>query len=381
MEVWLPREVTGFMKLYLDEIGGRSIIPCPQCDRRLVLGVEKMGRLLVGYQRYIRTRPGMRVLLLCPSPECDYQEEATIAQAPDDAIAFDPWGASYYYETELAIDNRTLDNIFREVQRLKASHRRVPNPKLPALIKYLDEQYRTQRDSCVDQLQVARDGQRGVVCCTEKETIKGRLVELLSHGLLVERDEDAGTVFIRVGDLKEVYLRNPKLETPAPSEVDKTGRWPGVHLQARPSHFAIVQGCRVEVTSFSPYHFCRVQTSSEVSALALGIWNPHLSQHSGEIPLALVSRAYRVVECARIGPYGLRVSAGTSDPDVFQLTTRNAMVARALGMRRSRHLTLRRRRRRPTWYRLFHRSELDELREIQIPLDLTKLAVPKWDWR
>lgn len=81
IQIYTIQGVKSEMRLYLDEHDGIAMIPCPHCERPLLLGIERRGRWAVRYDHDLHLQPGRAAMLVCPGLDCEYVERAQGARS------------------------------------------------------------------------------------------------------------------------------------------------------------------------------------------------------------------------------------------------------------------------------------------------------------
>lgn len=356
------------LRLYLDAAEGAAAIGCPACGRPLLLGAERMGRLLVGYRGGFSVRPGRRALLVCPGYECKHQEEVEIAGAPADAVPFSALHAAGRFMLEERFHELTLDEMKQELDRLVTLFRQAGSPKLVSAIRYWKERYQFAYWHVLDYLEQSHREGREVVCDGKARSERGTVVALLHDGVLLERSGSGDTILLRAGDLHSVAFCMQRGPEQRFDFGNRSAVAPGNRPIHTPDRFVVITGQELALDAVTRHGKCRVHTRDREAAGALGLRMAHGDMYAGEFPTLFVDRCFLRVRYCQVQGRRLHLQSETRDPDVLQLGTRDLETARALDMHRS--LTWIGQRNALRWWRFFHRSEIEKVEEVRVPLRL-----------
>lgn len=353
------------LRLFLDSNNGACMLLCPTCRRPLLLGAERMGRLLVGYRGPFRIRPGRRALLVCPTYTCDYQEEVEIARSSADAVIYSPSGAASRFQVDVRDWERTVDELKQEIDRLAEQYERGGHPKLLSAIRFWVEKYRFAYWHVADYLKESYREGREVVCTGKDRSERGKVVALLDDGVLLERAFTGETIFLRAGELQMVafimdWTRNFRFDF-----GERSGVHTGNHPMHSPTRFAVVSGHTLAVESINRRGICHVKSPDPKVAEVLGLI-PSRGTYVGELPIALLDRLFRRVRYCHVQGHRLYFMSITKDPEILQLGTHDLDTARELKM--FRQMTYVGQRHALRWWRYFRRDEISAEEEIQVPI-------------
>lgn len=357
------------LRLFLDANDGAGIIPCPVCDRPLLLGVKKMGKFLVGYRGGFCLRPGSRALLVCPDYSCDHEEEVEIARTPADAVVFSALHAAGMYRMAAYRHTDTLAEVAQEIQRLITLHKQGAGDKLLCAIRYWREQYQFKYWQIKKCLEESHEKGREISCQGKNwHSVQGTVRGVLPDGVLLERTANGETVFLRTADLSYAgfCLRF------SPRRFDFGGDDHAFFGSVRdtPWHFVVIAGHPLALTTFTPFGICRAQTRDVEVARTLNLRQTMANIYVGEFPTALVERYYLQLRYYRVQGFRLHLLSETGHPGVLQLGTHQMETARALRMHRQ--WTCVGQRQALRWWRYFEGSEIGEMEEVQVPLRLPR---------
>jgi hypothetical protein len=356
------------LRLYLDR-EGYTRIPCPTCNRPLLLGAERMGRWVVGWERGLRIRPGAPATLVCSGYACDYVEPVEIARRPDEATRFDGYGAAWQFRQQAAACNRTMHEMAGEIQQLTQRLKAGGHPKLHSAIKFWREQLRQLRSQLSYDVRSSFQEKREVHCEGRDIDETGVITEIRDNGLMLTRKADGTSVFVAASQLRHVYqlweeLMNPESQAYRFNFAPSRRKEFGCHEQFVARDFVVVSGYVLALSNVSTSGICTVATGSVEAARALGLWSDDGRCFRGELPIGLVERRYMALQYAYVKGHKLYVRAHTTHPDVLVCTTSKLDIAQALQMPRkdcfwdgSRQLE---------WEQYYHRSELDRLETVHV---------------
>lgn len=366
------------LHLSIDVNEGAGIIPCPRCGQALLLGFEKMGRLIVLYDGPVKRSRGP-ALLVCPEVDCSHQEPVHLVKDNLDAIAFNPFCASHIFMARQEYRDRSLAEMGELIRQLKRQYKETQNPKLPSLVRFWRERFEYTRSSVSHSVHEAhrKKGKIHLIGPNLDET--GYIKAIQENGVYLQRVQTNEEVFCEAGQLHSAWLCAMVLDLEELDEEEETGpgcarNYGNPRIIYEPSCFAVVEGHTFELERTSFYGWVRLRTKDAALARSYGFVESTPGYWVGEWPSALVQRAYRRIRLCRVGGYRMRISSATSNPEVFQVETHHYNVAAALGMPKSGYLCSSRRGAVRSHYRFFHHSEVDRIEEIQVPY---KLSLPR----
>lgn len=372
------------LHLSIDCNEGAGVIPCPRCGQALLLGYEKMGRLLVLYDGPVSRSRGP-ALLVCPELDCSHQESVLLVKDNLDAVAFNPFYASNIFMARAEYRERSIAEMHALIKRYKREYQQTKNAKLPSLIRFWRKRFEITYSTVKHSVHEAHR-QKGKIHLVGPNLDEiGYIKSINAQGVLLQRSESAEEVFCEAGQLHSAWLYL-NFDLDEEEDDDDEGEaaqgishsYGDVRTVNQPSCFAVIDGHTFEIERRSFYGWVRLHTTDAALAKTYGFVESMPGQFVGEWPAALVQRAYRQIRLCRIGGYRMRTSA-TNNPEVVQVETNNYNVAKALGIPGSRFLWCGRRGAVRHYLRFYHLSEVDQVEELQIPY---KLRFPrKWAHR
>lgn len=367
------------LHLSIDVNEGAGIIPCPRCGRVLLLGYQKMGRLLVLYDGPVRRSRGP-ALLVCPELDCPHEEPVRLVKDNLDAVAFNPFYASNVFMARCEYRERSIAEMYSLIKRYKREYQETKNPKLPSLIRFWRQRFEYTYSSVKHSVHEAHRKKGKIHLVGPNLDEIGYVKSIDSKGVLLQRSESEEEIFCEAGQLHSAWLYFTafdlaELEDPksAPGSAHNYGNVRTVHEACC---FAVVDGNTFEIERRSFYGWVRLRTKDATLAQAYGFIEIDPGRYVGEWPAALVQRAYRRIRLCHVGGRRLRISAATNNPEVFQVETHHYNVAQALGIPWNDFICGSRRGTFRCFNRFYRTSEVDRIEELQVPY---KLRLPR-EW-
>jgi hypothetical protein len=359
------------LQLSIDYNDGTGFIPCPTCGQPLVLAYEKLGRLLVGYDNHIVYRRGP-ALLVCPVVDCPHQERIRIVNDSLDAIAFNPAWAAWYYDARERERKRSISEMRQMVNQYRELFEQTGNRKLPSLVRYWQQRFDRTLSWLRSSVQQAHEKQEEIHLTGPDLDEQGYIKEIKKDGLLLKRTETNEEVYLRAGQLHSaaVVMHDPGLF----DEEVRDNRYAGIKTVSSPSYFVVIDGHTFAMEHSMFYGMVRLNTKDREVAHKYGFIEVRPGHFVGEITAAVVQRAYRRIRLCHVKGCRVAVKSDTTDPEVFQVHTKNQRVADALNMPDTKMLLLTRRGPQKWRNRFFHRSEVERMEEIIVPV---KLKMPR----
>lgn len=366
------------LQLSIDVNEGAGVIPCPRCGQALLLGYDKMGKLIVLYDGPVKRSRGP-ALLVCPEVDCSHQEPVQLVKDNLDAVAFNPFYASHIFMARQDYRNRSIAEMDELIKGYKRQYKQTENPKLPSLIRFWRQRFEYTCSSVTHSVHEAhrKKGKIHLVGPNLDET--GYIKAIQENGVYLQRVQTNEEIFCEAGQLHSAWLYTMVIardEDEADGPVQGTAKSYGdLKTVHEPSCFAVIDGHTFEVERTSFYGWVRLTTRDAALAQAYGLVEVQSDQWVGEWPSALVQRAYRRIRLCHVGGYRMRISSATTNPEVFQVETTRLHIAEALRMPKSARrnwLTMRGVYR--VNHRFFHRDEVDRIEELQVPY---KLQLPR----
>jgi hypothetical protein len=363
------------LQLSIDCNEGASIIPCPRCGQVLLLGFAKMGRLIVSYDGTAKRLRGP-ALLVCPDADCSHQEPIQLVKDSLDAIAFDSHGASHIFKSRQAYWHRSIAEMDELIKQYQQAYRQTKNPKLPCLIRLWRQQFDYTCSTVTHSVHQAHRKKEQIHLVGPNLDEKGYIKAIREDGVLLQRSQTKEEIFCEAGQLRSAYVYRAVVgwtdeEQQMPGGAKSYGDLRTIHS---PSCFAVLEGHTFVLERATFYGRVRLATTDPALAKAYGFVESDPGHWVGEMPAPLVQRAYRRIQLCYVNGYRMRISAETTNPEVFQVETNRHHIAEALGMPRSSMLVFTRRGNRRTRHRFFHRNEIDRIEELQVPY---KLSMPR----
>lgn len=364
------------LHLSIDVNEGAGIIPCPCCGQALLLGYEKMGRLLVLYDGPVKRSRGP-ALLVCPEVDCSHQEPVQLVKDSLDAVAFNPFHASYIFMARLDYRNRSIAEMNDLITQYKQQYGQTQNRKLPSLIRFWRQRFEYTCSSVTHSVHEAhrKKGQIHLIGPNVDET--GYIKAIQADGVYLQRVQTNEEIFCEAGQLHSAWLCTVLLDPDEPEEMVMPGSakyYGDLRVIHEPSCFALVDGHTFELERTSFYGWARLTTKDATLARAYGFVESTPGHWVGEWPSALIQRAYRRIRLCHVSGHRMRISSATTNPEVFQVETDRYDVAAALGMPKSGYLRLTKRGAMQAHHRFYHQSEVDRIEELQVPY---KLPLPR----
>jgi len=359
------------LRLYLDQNEGVASVRCPVCSRLLLPAAKRMGRMVVAYGGGFVARPGARVLLVCPSYECDYQEPVEIARTPQDAVVFSTVRAASRWQQHERMYQRTIGEIRQEIERLIGLYEQTANPKVPSAVKQWREKLGFSVHMARDYLERSYREDCEIYCRTKETEMRGKVKALLQDGVLFERVNNGGTVLIQTDDVHNVAMSGVAFRPLRFDFSDRSNRvQPGIRTQSLCRYFVVYGGQSLCYGGITKHGICSAHTEDPAVAHALGLPLDENSAYHSEFPAALADRWYILLRYCWVKGHRLYVTSFTTDPDVLELETRNLAAAQELHMRRA--WTWCGQREALRWQRLFHRSEIEDEEEREVPIRMPR---------
>lgn len=367
------------LHLSIDVNEGAGVIPCPRCGQALLLGYEKMGRLLVLYDGPVSRSRGP-ALLVCPEVDCSHQEPVRLVKDTLDAVAFSPFCASHIFMARSEYHDRSIAEMDAQIKRYKRQYRETQNPKLPSLIRFWRQRFDNTLSTVTHYVHEAHRKRDKIHLVGPNLDEVGYIKAIQANGVFLQRSESEEEVFCEAGQLHSAWPYFSALELD--DDEDEVKSAPGsaksygdIRMTQEPSCFAVIDGTTFELERNSFYGMVRLHTRNAALARTYGFVESAPGHWLGEWPAALVQRAYRRIRLCHVGGYRMHISSATNNPDVFQVETHRHDVAMALGMsQKGGYLWVTRRGVVRTYYRFYHTDEVDRLEELQIPY---KLQMPR----
>ena len=314
-------------------------------------------------------------MLVCPGLDCEYVEQVQIADRPDDAVIFSSSSAAWRWSLLESAHQLTLGEIEERLWHLRRLYAQTASPKLPSQYRYWRERGRFQYWNNWHDLNRHMKENDEADLEGKDFRFKGRVLEFLDdRTVLIARSDNGETVVVRIDDLHNVYgvwnwPRSLRFNFGDGSDALKEGN----HVIHTSTRFAVVMGHRVGLDSVTRHGICRVRTSDPETARSLNLRLSFPNTFSGELPVALVERAFKAVTHCYVGGYRLNFLSITNDPEIVQVGTRNMEAAQALKMRRDGiHWIGQRQQLR--WWRFINLSMIERFEEKQIPINIWELV-------